>query len=248
MSLIFGVGTLITGSIWARGSWGHWWVWSEPTLVSFLIIMLLYATYQPLRFAIEDPERQARYASVFAIVAGRVRAAELPRRAPVDRLPAPARARQLLEPAAEDGVHVPRLARGDGAAVRDALLVRADRQAHAHAAESAQPDARLPDATTGRPRSRGASLRRRPDRERQSDDPARHSHPGSSNNGYVAAAYIVFFAIVLIYVAIMALRLTRVERGLRELNERAERPRRRRPQDETQDEPRAAPSGRRQAR
>jgi heme exporter protein C len=70
MSLIFGVGTLITGSIWARGSWGHWWVWSEPTLVSFLIIMLLYATYQPLRFAIEDPERQARYASVFAITAG----------------------------------------------------------------------------------------------------------------------------------------------------------------------------------
>jgi hypothetical protein len=48
------------------------------------------------------------------------------------------------------------------------------------------------------------------------------SIPGSSNNGYVAAAYIVFFAIVLIYVAIMAVRLTRVERGLRELNERAE--------------------------
>jgi heme exporter protein C len=70
MSLIFAVGTLITGSIWARGSWGHWWVWSEPTLVSFLIVFLLYATYQPLRFAIEDPERQARYASVFAIVAG----------------------------------------------------------------------------------------------------------------------------------------------------------------------------------
>jgi heme exporter protein C len=70
MSLIFGVAVLLTGSIWARGSWGHWWVWSEPTLVSFLIVMLLYATYQPLRFAIEDPERQARYASVFAITAG----------------------------------------------------------------------------------------------------------------------------------------------------------------------------------
>ena len=70
MSLIFAVGTLITGSIWAKGSWGHWWVWSEPTLVSFLIIFLLYATYQPLRFAIEEPERQARYASVFAITAG----------------------------------------------------------------------------------------------------------------------------------------------------------------------------------
>jgi hypothetical protein len=55
--------------------------------------------------------------------------------------------------------------------------------------------------------------------------------PGSSNNGYVAAAYIVFFAIVLIYVAIMAIRLTRVERGLREMNERAERRR----QDETRE-------------
>ena len=64
------VGVLITGSIWARAAWGHWWVWDEPTLVSFLIVFLLYACYQPLRFSIEDPERQARYASVFAIVAG----------------------------------------------------------------------------------------------------------------------------------------------------------------------------------
>jgi len=70
LSLVFGVGVLISGSIWAKGSWGVWWDWSEPTLVSFLLIMLLYATYQPLRFAIEDPERQARYASVFAITAG----------------------------------------------------------------------------------------------------------------------------------------------------------------------------------
>ncbi|HEY5430267.1 MAG TPA: cytochrome c biogenesis protein CcsA [Solirubrobacteraceae bacterium] len=70
MGLIFGVGGLITGSIWAKASWGHWWVWNEPTLVSFLIVLLLFATYQPLRFAIEDPERQARYASVFAIVGG----------------------------------------------------------------------------------------------------------------------------------------------------------------------------------
>jgi heme exporter protein C len=70
MALIFGVGGLITGSIWAKASWGHWWVWNEPTLVSFFIVLLLFATYQPLRFSIEDPDRQARYASVFAVVAG----------------------------------------------------------------------------------------------------------------------------------------------------------------------------------
>ncbi len=70
LSVIFGVGVLLTGAIWARGSWGVWWEWREPTLVSFLIVFLLYATYYPLRYAIEDRDRQARYASVFAITAG----------------------------------------------------------------------------------------------------------------------------------------------------------------------------------
>ena len=70
LSLVLAVGVLITGSIWAKGSWGQWWVWDEPMLVSFLIVFLLYGTYQPLRFSIEDRERQARYASVFAVVAG----------------------------------------------------------------------------------------------------------------------------------------------------------------------------------
>jgi heme exporter protein C len=70
LSLVLAVGALVTGSIWAKAAWGHWWVWEEPTLVSFLIVFLLYACYQPLRFSIEDPERQARSAAVFAIVAG----------------------------------------------------------------------------------------------------------------------------------------------------------------------------------
>jgi heme exporter protein C len=70
MSLIFGVAVLITGAIWAKASWGHWWVWGEPTLVSFLIVFLLYCTYQPMRFSIADPEKQGRYAAVFAITAG----------------------------------------------------------------------------------------------------------------------------------------------------------------------------------
>ena len=70
LSVIFGVAVLVTGSLWAKTSWGAWWVWNEPTLVSFLIVFLLYATYYPFRYAIEDRDRQARYASVFAITAG----------------------------------------------------------------------------------------------------------------------------------------------------------------------------------
>jgi hypothetical protein len=36
---------------------------------------------------------------------------------------------------------------------------------------------------------------------------------------YVAAAYIVFVALILIYVAIMATKLTRIERDIAELDE-----------------------------
>ncbi len=70
LSVIFAVGALLTGALWAKGQWGVWWEWREPTLVSFLIVFLLYSTYYPLRYAIEDRDRQARYASVFAITAG----------------------------------------------------------------------------------------------------------------------------------------------------------------------------------
>src|SRR4051794_41673295 len=69
-SIIFGLGVLITGAIWARASWGHWWLWDEPMLVSFLVVFLLFCCYQPLRFAIEDPQRQARAAALFAVVGG----------------------------------------------------------------------------------------------------------------------------------------------------------------------------------
>jgi len=47
---------------------------------------------------------------------------------------------------------------------------------------------------------------------------------------YVAAAYLVFLALILVYVAIMAGRLSRLERDLSELNELAER--RREPEEE----------------
>lgn len=68
--MIFGIAVLVTGAIWAKAAWGRWWVWGEPTLVSFLIVFLLYATYQPLRLSIDDPERQARFGAIFATVAG----------------------------------------------------------------------------------------------------------------------------------------------------------------------------------
>ena len=93
ISLILGVGVLDHRlDLGASAAWGHWWVWDEPTLVSFLIVFLLYACYQPLRFSIEDPERQARYAVGLRDRRGRVRAAQLHGRADGRVARAPARA------------------------------------------------------------------------------------------------------------------------------------------------------------
>ncbi len=43
------------------------------------------------------------------------------------------------------------------------------------------------------------------------------------NTGYVAAAYLVFFALILAYFVIMAAKLQRLERELVELNELADK-------------------------
>ena len=51
--VIFGSLVLITGSIWARISWGHWWLWSENQLVLFLVLFLFYAAYFMLRFSLD---------------------------------------------------------------------------------------------------------------------------------------------------------------------------------------------------
>jgi CcmD family protein len=45
----------------------------------------------------------------------------------------------------------------------------------------------------------------------------------TSGGKYVAAAYVVFLALILLYVAIMATKLSRIERELDELSSREER-------------------------
>mgnify|MGYP001826026440 CR=1 FL=1 len=68
LGLFFSVLVILTGSIWARASWGTWWVLEDPRLVTFLIVILLYSAYFMLRSSAEG-ERRARYSSIFAIAA-----------------------------------------------------------------------------------------------------------------------------------------------------------------------------------
>jgi heme exporter protein C len=64
---IFGMLTLLTGSIWAKASWGVWWAWSSNQLVLFLVLFLFYCAYFMLRFSIEEGSRRARSSAVYAL-------------------------------------------------------------------------------------------------------------------------------------------------------------------------------------
>ena len=64
---IFGVLTLVTGSIWAKVSWGVWWSWSERQLVLFLILFLFYSAYFMLRYSLDPGPRRQRSSAVYAL-------------------------------------------------------------------------------------------------------------------------------------------------------------------------------------
>jgi heme exporter protein C len=65
--VIFGVLVLVTGSIWAKISWGHWWLWSEDQLVLFLVLFLFYSAYFMLRFSVDPGPQQANFSAVYAL-------------------------------------------------------------------------------------------------------------------------------------------------------------------------------------
>jgi heme exporter protein C len=64
---IFGALTLLTGSVWAKASWGVWWTWSEDQLVLFLVLFLFYCAYFMLRFSVEPGPRRERISAVYAL-------------------------------------------------------------------------------------------------------------------------------------------------------------------------------------
>ena len=65
--VIFGVLTLATGSIWAKISWGHWWLWSEKQLTLFLVLFLFYSAYFMLRFSVDDGPQRANLCAVYSL-------------------------------------------------------------------------------------------------------------------------------------------------------------------------------------
>jgi heme exporter protein C len=65
--VMFGALTLITGSIWAKASWGVWWSWGENQLVLFLVLFLFYCAYFMLRFSVDAGASRANMSAVYAL-------------------------------------------------------------------------------------------------------------------------------------------------------------------------------------
>lgn len=68
MGFLFCVLATVTGSVWAKMSWGSFWNW-DPRETSIFILLLIYAAYFALRSAIDQPDRRAALSSVYSILA-----------------------------------------------------------------------------------------------------------------------------------------------------------------------------------
>ena len=66
MGVFFCTLVLLTGPIWAKGTWGRWWTW-DLRLTLTLLLYLVYVSYLLLRSFTEGSERAARFAAVYAI-------------------------------------------------------------------------------------------------------------------------------------------------------------------------------------
>jgi heme exporter protein C len=68
LGVVFGLVTLIGGSIWANATWGVYWNW-DPRETTTLILWFAYLGYFMLRMSVENPERRASSAAVFNVLA-----------------------------------------------------------------------------------------------------------------------------------------------------------------------------------
>ncbi len=67
IGMIFCVLATITGSIWAKFSWGSFWHW-DPRETSIFILLLIYGAFFALRSAVEQEDKRATLSSVYLII------------------------------------------------------------------------------------------------------------------------------------------------------------------------------------
>ena len=68
LGLVFAVLATITGSIFARMTWGEFWNWSEIREVSIFVLLIIYGAYFALRSALPNAETRATLSAVLSIL------------------------------------------------------------------------------------------------------------------------------------------------------------------------------------
>ena len=68
LGVMFAIVAMVTGSIFAKMTWGEFWNWSEIREVSVFILLLIYGGYFSLRSAISDPDTRANLSAVISII------------------------------------------------------------------------------------------------------------------------------------------------------------------------------------
>lgn len=69
VGLFLSIPGLITGSIWARYTWGTWWTFQDPKLNGVAISVLIYLAYFILRGSVDDELKRGRIAGVYNVFA-----------------------------------------------------------------------------------------------------------------------------------------------------------------------------------
>jgi heme exporter protein C len=69
LGTMFCVLATISGSLFAKVTWGVYWTWSEPRMLSIFILLLIYGAYLSLRAAIPTPERKGVISAAYSIFA-----------------------------------------------------------------------------------------------------------------------------------------------------------------------------------
>jgi heme exporter protein C len=67
VGVVFCTLTILSGPIWAKGTWGQWWVW-DPRLTVTLLLWFVYLAYLLLRSFTDGSERTARFAAVYGLL------------------------------------------------------------------------------------------------------------------------------------------------------------------------------------
>ncbi len=69
VGVVFGMCGLLTGSLWARFTWGTWWTFAEPKMNLAALAVMIYVAYFVLRSAFDDEEKRAKLSAVYNIFA-----------------------------------------------------------------------------------------------------------------------------------------------------------------------------------